>query len=185
MIADLHGHYGCPKCRHQRCAASHHSEYLNVKGTFQPQRHLDEAAFTRDGDGFQRGAVPAGLKSCLMCGHIYSDAAFWLDTFSPMAGIAAKQSLRICRFSDGFIVRVEPHASLIMARETRRQYGFGPEVHPAVACATCRREIEVERHKTIELYADCPTTPSGRETMLDRRQLPILLTMKLCRKCLR
>ena len=185
------GHYACPHCQHTKFKS--HQNYTDhgsqeITGMFQAQtKGRPEFNVTDYGscDAYDTDGGDYGdEKTCLQCKRVFTEPMFIPERVEALECEAGKIAALRTPHALKYNRREADHATVVTAIARSVRLGFGRERRRLTHCCVCDRQVLDARNRTIQLYRDCPARPSGRENLIDSRQLPVLLTMKVCRKCI-
>jgi hypothetical protein len=196
-------HYGCPKCGSPKFSATQDvTEYCTETAycTYTSQEPDTEPEFEVE-DTDNRDCYDSGIgdldetRRCQDCSHEYTEPVFYpaQDSIESIAERSGTTPQAIAYLTP--LIDLLPHASIINVHQeahatvisaTPRSITRGPgrwRSWKVSACCRCNAEMDEPRFTTRQAYRTSPGGLTGREKILDPRQLPVLIRASLCRNC--
>lgn len=197
----MDGHWGCPKCGCPRFYATQEvTEYgtQKVLCTFSSSKEVEEPQFDvddyldtdiNDSDG---GDI-SEEKKCRECRHAFKKPYFFpsaldahqqLGMFADTAGLPPETLYGKLGHAASVSVAHEKHATVVFAQPRSEKRGsFIEGNHTTLRCCACNAEADELFPKNEQLYVEATGSVSGRQRVLDARQLPVIVRSSVCERC--
>ena len=197
----MDGHWGCPKCG---CPRFYTNQDITEYGTqkllctfatnceakepqFDVDDYLDTTVHTSESGDFGED------KRCRECRHTYTKPQYFpsvldvhkqLGLYADTRGLPPETLHEKLGHAASVSVAHERHATVIFAQpRTEKRDTFREGDHITLRCCACNAEADELFPKTEQLYVEATGSVSGRQRVLDVRQLPVILRSSVCSKC--